>query len=83
MHVLTKDSFLNKAMTNGHGISSMQLAYAEYSTMVISQLASESVSKIAAWVLSHCFAVLGDVSSGMVGRRHTIFIVNPSILLYT
>ena len=51
--------------------------------MIISQLASESIAKIAARVFIDSFAVLGDVSSGMMGRPRTIFIVKPSILLYT
>lgn len=51
--------------------------------MIISQLASESIAKIAARVFIDSFAVLGDVSSGMMGRPQTIIIVKPSILLYT
>gem|GEM_PF-3232780 len=61
----------------------MQLSHAEYSSTILSQLASESIAKIAARVFFDSFAVLGDVTSGMMGRPQTIFIVNPSILLYT
>ena len=82
MHLITKDSFLNKAMTNDT-LFLIQLSYTEYSLMTISQFASDSLAKIAARVFSHCFAVLGDVSSGMTGRPPTILAVSPSIFLYT